>query len=149
MWSAIGLSIALYVGADRFEEMLAGAHEMDLHFAQAPLEQNLPVLMALIGVWNINFLGLTSLSIALYHQRMTRLPAYSSWKWKAMVESVTREGNRLTTPPRRSCLVKRARMVNTLTSNSCIKGATIIPTDFIVVAEDDAGLFGHNQAFVG
>ena len=149
MWSAIGLSIALYVGADRFEEMLAGAHEMDLHFAQAPLEQNLPVLMALIGVWNINFLGLQALSIAPYHQRMTRLPAYlQQLEMESNGKSVTREGQRVdyTTSP---ILFGEAGTNGQHAYFQLLhQGATIIPTDFIVVADDDAGLPGHNQALL-
>lgn len=149
MWSAIGLSIALYVGADRFEEMLAGAHEMDLHFAQAPLEENLPVLMALIGVWNINFLGLQALSIAPYHQRMTRLPAYlQQLEMESNGKSVTREGHRVdyTTSP---ILFGEAGTNGQHAYFQLLhQGATIIPTDFIVVAEDDAGLPGHNKALL-
>ena len=56
LWSAIGLSIALYVGMDNFEALLDGAHEMDFHFKTAPLEQNMPVILALIGIWYNNFL---------------------------------------------------------------------------------------------
>ena len=149
MWSAIGLSIALYVGADRFEEMLAGAHEMDLHFAQAPLEENLPVLMALIGVWNINFMGLQALSIAPYHQRMTRLPAYlQQLEMESNGKSVTREGQRVdyTTSP---ILFGEAGTNGQHAYFQLLhQGATIIPTDFIVVAEDDAGLPGHNKALL-
>lgn len=149
MWSAIGLSIALYVGMDRFEEMLAGAHEMDLHFAQAPLEQNLAVLMALIGVWNINFLGLHALSIAPYHQRMTRVPAYlQQLEMESNGKSVTREGQRVdyTTSP---ILFGEAGTNGQHAYFQLLhQGATIIPTDFIVVADDDAGLPGHNQALL-
>ena len=149
MWSVIGLSIALYVGADRFEQMLAGAHEMDLHFAQAPLEENLPVLMALIGVWNINFLGLQALSIAPYHQRMTRLPAYlQQLEMESNGKSVTREGHRVdyTTSP---ILFGEAGTNGQHAYFQLLhQGATIIPTDFIVVAEDDAGLPGHNKALL-
>lgn len=149
MWSAIGLSIALYVGADRFEQMLAGAHEMDLHFSQAPLEENLPVLMALIGVWNINFLGLQALSIAPYHQRMTRLPAYlQQLEMESNGKSVTREGHRVdyTTSP---ILFGEAGTNGQHAYFQLLhQGATIIPTDFIVVAEDDAGLPGHNKALL-
>jgi glucose-6-phosphate isomerase len=149
MWSAIGLSIALYVGMDRFEEMLAGAHEMDLHFAQAPLENNLPVLMALIGVWNINFLGLQALSIAPYHQRMTRVPAYlQQLEMESNGKSVTRDGQRVdyTTSP---ILFGEAGTNGQHAYFQLLhQGATIIPTDFIVVADDDAGLPGHNQALL-
>lgn len=76
MWSAIGLPIAIAIGAANFRAMLDGAHAMDEHFATAPLEQNLPVLLGLIDVWYRNFHGFGSRSIAPYHQGLARLPAY-------------------------------------------------------------------------
>jgi glucose-6-phosphate isomerase len=76
LWSAIGLSIAIYVGMDNFEELLAGGHDMDNHFRTAPLEQNMPVIMALIGIWYNNFLHADSHAILPYDQSMARFPAY-------------------------------------------------------------------------
>jgi glucose-6-phosphate isomerase len=76
LWSAIGLPIAIAIGAANFREMLAGAHAMDRHFAQAPLVRNLPVLLGLLDVWYRNFHGFTSRSVAPYHQGLKRLPAY-------------------------------------------------------------------------
>ena len=76
LWSAIGLPIALAIGADNFRALLAGAHAMDRHFATAPLPQNLPLLLGLIDVWYRNFHGFTSRSVAPYHQGLKRLPAY-------------------------------------------------------------------------
>ncbi|MDG1096112.1 MAG: glucose-6-phosphate isomerase [Methylophilaceae bacterium] len=76
LWSAIGLSIALYVGMDNFEDLLAGGHEMDNHFKTAPLEQNMPVIMALIGIWYNNFFHADSHAILPYDQGMARFPAY-------------------------------------------------------------------------
>jgi len=76
LWSAIGLPIAIAIGAVNFRELLAGAHAMDRHFAETPLERNLPVLLALVDVWNRNFHGFTSRSVAPYHQGLKRLPAY-------------------------------------------------------------------------
>ncbi len=76
LWSAVGLSIALALGMDQFELILEGGHEMDEHFLTAPFEKNLPVLMGLIGVWNRNFLGLDSLAVLPYDQRLHRFPAY-------------------------------------------------------------------------
>ncbi|MHB1373813.1 MAG: glucose-6-phosphate isomerase [Thauera sp.] len=76
LWSAIGLPIMVALGPARFDALLAGAHEMDEHFRTAPLAVNLPVLMALCGLWNVNFLDLPSQLIAPYHQRLHRLPAY-------------------------------------------------------------------------
>lgn len=76
LWSAVGLSIALYVGMDRFEELLQGAHEMDQHFEQAPLDQNMPVIMALLGIWYHNFFGAASHAILPYDQYLHRFSAY-------------------------------------------------------------------------
>ncbi len=75
-WSAIGLSIALSVGFARFEELLAGAHALDKHFAEAPLEKNVPVILALLGVWYNNFFGAESMAILPYDQYLHRFAAY-------------------------------------------------------------------------
>ncbi len=76
LWSAIGLPIAIGIGADGFRALLAGAHAMDRHFATAPLDGNLPVQLGLLDVWYRNFHGFTSRSVAPYHQGLDRLPAY-------------------------------------------------------------------------
>jgi len=76
LWSAIGLPIALYVGMDEFEELLAGAHDMDEHFRTAPLAENMPVLMALLGLWYNNFWDAQSYAVLPYEQRLSRFPAY-------------------------------------------------------------------------
>ena len=93
LWSAVGLSIALALGWEPFELMLAGGHDMDEHFRTAPLEANLPVLMGLIGVWNSNFLGLESLAVLPYDRRLHRFPAYlQQLEMESNGKSVTREG---------------------------------------------------------
>ena len=76
LWSAIGLSIALYIGMDNFEELLTGAHDMDQHFRSAPLAQNMPVIMGLLGLWYRNFFGADSYAILPYDEHLHRLPAY-------------------------------------------------------------------------
>ena len=76
LWSAIGLPIALAIGADNFRALLAGAHAMDEHFAHAPAAKNLPLLLGLIDVWYRNFHRFTTRCMAPYHQGLKRLPAY-------------------------------------------------------------------------
>jgi glucose-6-phosphate isomerase len=76
LWSAIGLSIAVTIGFDNFEELLAGGHEMDEHFRSAPLEENLPATLGLIGIWYNNFFGAQTHAILPYDQYMHRFPAY-------------------------------------------------------------------------
>ena len=76
LWSAIGLPIALAVGFDRFDELLAGAYEMDEHFRTAPLERNMPAIAALTGLWHISFLGHPTHVVLPYAQDLAHLPAY-------------------------------------------------------------------------
>ena len=76
LWSAIGLSIALYVGFDNFEELLAGGHAMDEHFRDTPPDRNLPVVLALVGIWYNNFFGAQTQAILPYDQYMRRFAAY-------------------------------------------------------------------------
>lgn len=76
LWSAIGLSIALHVGFDNFEKLLAGAHWMDNHFCNTPLENNIPVILAMLGVWYINFYGCETQALLPYDQYMHRFAAY-------------------------------------------------------------------------
>ena len=76
LWSAIGLSIAIAIGMDRFEELLAGAHDVDEHFRAAPFDRNIPVVMALLGVWYQNFWGAESHAILPYDQYLHRFAAY-------------------------------------------------------------------------
>ncbi len=93
LWSAIGLPIAVAVGMERFEELLAGAHAMDRHFREAPLAANMPVILGLLGVWNVNFLGAASQVVAPYDQYLHRLPAYlQQLEMESNGKSVTADG---------------------------------------------------------
>lgn len=76
IWSSVGLSLAIAIGQNNFQEFLKGAYDMDSHFASAPFNQNAPVILGLVDIWNRNFLGRTSRCIAPYHQGLARLPAY-------------------------------------------------------------------------
>ena len=76
LWSAIGLPIALYIGIDNFERLLAGAHAMDKHFRETPLERNLPVILGMLGIWYTNFFGAGSYAILPYDQYLQHFPAY-------------------------------------------------------------------------
>jgi glucose-6-phosphate isomerase len=94
LWSAIGLSIVIAIGSEQFDELLDGANEVDQHFRSAPLEENIPVMMALLGVWYNNFFDAQSMAILPYDQHLHRFPAYLQ---QADMESngkyVDREGN--------------------------------------------------------
>ncbi|CAJ0636051.1 9265_t:CDS:2 [Entrophospora sp. SA101] len=76
LWSAIGLSIAIYIGFDNFHQLLTGAHDMDNHFKNTPLENNLPVILGILGIWYNNFFGAQTHAILPYDQYLHRFPAY-------------------------------------------------------------------------
>jgi glucose-6-phosphate isomerase len=93
MDSAVGLSTMLAIGPDHFREMLAGFHAMDRHFRDTPFERNLPVLMGLIGIWNNDFLGASTLAVLPYAQYLSRFPAYlQQLVMESNGKQVTREG---------------------------------------------------------
>lgn len=94
MWSAIGLPIAMQLGMKGFRELLSGAHSMDEHFRTAPLAENLPVLLAMVGIWNINFLHINAHAILPYDGRLSPLPAYlEQLEMESNGKSVDRQGN--------------------------------------------------------
>ena len=96
LWSAIGLPIALTVGMAGFREMLAGAHEMDEHCRTRPWETNIPVMLALVDVWNINFLDIRARAVLPYDGRLKHLPAYlEQLEMESNGKSVSRSGKPL------------------------------------------------------
>ena len=95
-WSAVGLAAAIAMGFDRFDEFLSGGREIDRHFADAPLEKNVPALMALIGVWNTNFLGAATHAVLPYSHALRLLPAYlQQLEMESNGKRVDREGREL------------------------------------------------------
>ena len=96
LWSAIGLPIAMAIGMENFSSLLAGAREMDQHFMIAPLEKNLPVMLGLIGIWQINFFGVTSHAILPYDQYLHRFPAYlQQLEMESNGKRITRDGEEI------------------------------------------------------
>ena len=96
LWSAIGLSIACYIGFDNFQDLLQGAFEMDQHFRSAPFDQNIPVMLALIGIWYNNFFDAQTEAILPYDQYMHRFPAYfQQGNMESNGKSVDREGQKV------------------------------------------------------
>ncbi|MEO1091448.1 MAG: glucose-6-phosphate isomerase [Pseudomonadota bacterium] len=145
LWSAIGLPIALAVGFERFEQLLDGAHAMDEHFRTAPLETNLPVLMALVGIWNRNFLGAVSHAVLPYDQRLHRLPAYlQQADMESNGKSIRRDSRRVdySTGP----IVWGEPGTNSQHSFFQLlhQGTEMIPADFIVAAKSTTALGDHH-----
>jgi glucose-6-phosphate isomerase len=96
LWSAIGLPIALYLGMDHFEELLEGAHAMDMHFKSVPIEKNMPVILALLGIWYNNFFDAQSHAVMAYNQYLRRLPAYlQQLDMESNGKTINRDGERV------------------------------------------------------
>jgi len=149
VWSAIGLPVALAVGFGYFSDFLAGAHELDEHFRTAPLDQNLPVLLAMIGFWNRQFLGCASLSIAPYHQDLNRFPAYlQQLDMESNGKRVTRNGAALDTP---TCPVVWGEC-GTNAQHAYFQllhqGTDIVPMDFIAALRPTHDLPDHHDALL-
>ncbi len=96
LWSAIGLSIACYIGFDNFVDLLEGAHDMDRHFLETPFDKNIPVILALIGIWYNNFFGAATEAILPYDQYLHRFPAYfQQGNMESNGKSASRDGKRV------------------------------------------------------
>ncbi|MGL6069991.1 glucose-6-phosphate isomerase [Craterilacuibacter sp.] len=146
LWSAIGLPIMLYLGEENFTALLEGAHLMDTHFRQAPLEANMPVLLALIGIWYINFYGGGSHVIAPYDQYLHRLPAFiQQLDMESNGKQVCSDGTPVgvETAP----IIWGATGINGQHAFFQLlhQGTHISPIDLIATLENRAGLPGHHE----
>ncbi len=149
LWSAIGLSIVLAVGGERFVELLEGAHEMDEHFRHAPLAANMPVILALLGVWYNNFFGAESHAILPYDHYLRSLPAYlEQADMESNGKSVDRDGNIVDYPT--GAIVWGATGINGQHAFYQLlhQGTKIIPADFIVSVESHTELQEHHDILI-
>ena len=146
VWSAIGLPLAIAIGARGFREFLAGAHDMDEHFRSAPLASNLPVRLGLLDVWYRNFHGFTSRSIAPYHSALRRLPAYlQQLEMESNGKRVDTAGDALpydTAPvlwgePGTNGQHAYFQMLH--------QGTDVVPVEFVAVKKPKHNLAGHHQ----
>jgi glucose-6-phosphate isomerase len=146
MWSAVGLPIALYVGRDHFEAMLEGAHAMDRHFLEAPLEDNMPVVLGLLGVWYRAFFGSASISIAPYAQALARLPAYlQQLEMESNGKSVTRDGRPVDTPTCPVIWGEPGTNGQHAFFQLLHQGTDLIPVDFVAPLAASHGLPDHHR----
>ena len=146
LWSAIGLAVAIAIGAKGFRDLLAGAHAMDQHFQTAPLEANLPVRLGLLDVWYRNFLNYTSRSIAPYHSALRRVPAYlQQLEMESNGKRVDRQGHALpygTSPvlwgePGTNGQHAYFQMLH--------QGSDVVPLEFMAVKKPTHSLKDHHE----
>ncbi|BCO26245.1 glucose-6-phosphate isomerase [Rhodoferax lithotrophicus] len=145
VWSAIGLPLAIAIGAQGFREFLAGAHDMDEHFRTAPLEQNLPVRLGLLDVWYRNFHHFTSRSVAPYHSALKRYPAYlQQLEMESNGKRVDAEGQAL--PYATSPVVWGEPGTNGQHAyfQMLHQGTDVVPVEFVAVKKPKHSLPGHH-----
>jgi glucose-6-phosphate isomerase len=146
LWSAIGLPLALAVGFQQFEELLAGAHDMDRHFFEAPPRENLPLTLALLGLWNTDFLGAASHAVLPYSQSLALLPAHlQQLEMESNGKQVGRDGRAVGAA---TCPILWGE-AGTNGQHSFYQlihqGGRLIPCDFIALREADFPLPGHHD----
>ncbi len=149
LWSSVGLSIALSVGMDSFEALLKGAFGMDRHFREAPFRENMPVLLALVGIWNRNFQKLSSCAVLPYDKRLTHFPSYlQQTDMESNGKSVGKNGDPLAidTAP----VVWGEVGVNGQHAfyQAIHQGTQRIPADFIAALNPDNELKEHHKLLV-
>jgi glucose-6-phosphate isomerase len=140
LWSACGLGIAIAHGRQAFLELLEGAAQMDAHFAEAPLESNLPVLLGLLGLWYVNFWGVKTRAVVPYAQRLARLPAYLQ---QLEMESLGKRVDRLGAPISIDTAPVVWGEVGTNAQHSVFQflhqGTSWVPLDIVLIAEHENG----------
>ncbi|SFC57500.1 glucose-6-phosphate isomerase [Pragia fontium DSM 5563 = ATCC 49100] len=145
LWSAIGLSIALSIGFDNFEKLLSGAHAMDRHFADMPIEKNLPVTLALIGLWYNNFYGSETEAILPYDQYMHRFAAYfQQGNMESNGKYVDRNGNKVSYQTGPIIWGEPGTNGQHAFYQLIHQGTKLIPCDFIAPAHSHNPLSDHH-----
>ncbi|OOF41390.1 glucose-6-phosphate isomerase [Rodentibacter rarus] len=147
LWSAIGLSIALSIGFENFEQLLTGAYEMDQHFRTAPIEQNIPTTLALVGLWNTNFLGAQTEAILPYDQYLHRFAAYfQQGNMESNGKYVDRNGNAIDNYQTGPIIWGEPGTNGQHAFYQLIhQGTTLIPCDFIAPAQSHNPLADHHN----
>ncbi len=150
LWSAIGLPIACMIGMDAFEEMLSGGHAMDQHFKSAPLERNMPAILAMLGVWYANFHGAETHAILPYDQYMHRFAAYfQQGDMESNGKGVDRDSERITGYGTGPVIWGEPGTNGQHAFYQLIhQGTRLIPCDFIVPLETQNPLGNHHDILV-
>jgi glucose-6-phosphate isomerase len=140
LWSAIGLGLALVIGADRFWAMLAGARKMDQHFRTAPVEENMPMMLALIGIWYNNFCGAPTQAILPYDNRLDRFPAFMQQvQMESSGKAVRVDGKPVTVNTGAILFGEPGSNAQHSFYQLLHQGTRYVPADFIVTAQSSGG----------
>jgi len=149
LWSAVGLPLALAIGNQHFNELKEGAYQMDLHFQNAPFSQNMPVLMALIGMWNRNGLNYPSLAVLPYDHALRALPGYlQQTDMESNGKSVSKQGEKLNWLTAPVVFGQEGTNGQHAFMQLMHQSDEIIPTDFIVALKGTSLLYEHHKVLV-
>ena len=149
LWSAIGLAIALDLGFGKFKQLLAGANAMDMHFIEAPFEQNMPVIMALLSVWNTTFLGAKSQAILPYDQTLHMLAAYlQQAEMESNGKSVTWDGSEINYPTVPSIWGELGINGQHAFYQYLHQSNNVVPADFIGSVASVTPIKGHHETLM-
>ena len=145
LWSAVGLSIMIAIGPQQFDELLAGANEMDQHFRDAPLDRNLPVLLGMIGIWYRNFFGSQSYLVAPYSEALHFLPSYlQQLEMESNGKSARLDGAMVDYPTAAVTWGEPGTNGQHAFFQMLHQGPTIVPIDFIAVLTPEHPLVSHH-----
>ncbi|NJA88248.1 glucose-6-phosphate isomerase [Rhodocyclus tenuis] len=146
LWSSIGLPLVLAIGMDAFEQLLAGAAAMDKHFRTAPARENLPLLMALVGVWNSSVLGASAYAVVPYSQSLALLPDYlQQLEMESNGKSIGRDGQPLQRPAAPAIFGGAGTNAQHAWFQLLHQGGRLLPVDFVAIVESDYPLPGHHE----
>jgi glucose-6-phosphate isomerase len=149
VWSAVGLPLAIAIGADRFQAFLDGARAMDEHFAQAPLADNLPVRLALAGYWNRDFMGRTSLCVVPYDDRLAALPEFlQQLEMESNGKQVDQQGAPVAMPTVPVLWGSVGSNAQHAYFQALHQGCDVVPVDFIGVIRPDHDLADNHRALL-
>ncbi|MFZ5806112.1 MAG: glucose-6-phosphate isomerase [Verrucomicrobiota bacterium] len=149
LWSAIGLSIALSIGMDHFEELLQGAFDMDEHFSNAPLEENMPVILALLGIWYNNFFGANTYAVLPYDQYLHRFPAFlQQLDMESNGKRIARDGNPVDYSTGPVIFGEPGTNGQHAFYQLIHQGTKLIPADFLIALESLNPLGEHQQVLL-
>jgi|SaaInlV_120m_DNA_3_1039746.scaffolds.fasta_scaffold00391_5 glucose-6-phosphate isomerase len=150
LWSSIGLSIAISIGFEQFEQMLAGAREMDLHFQNAPLDRNMPVIMALLGIWYSNFLKAESTAVIPYCERLLLLPSYlQQLDMESNGKATTLNGEPVDYDTGAILWGQTGTNGQHAFFQLLHQGTRTVPIDFIAAAKDNLSNDNHHRVLLG
>ncbi len=149
LWSAVGLALMIAIGPHAFDEMLHGAEQMDEHFCQAPFARNLPVIMALLGIWNTNFLDASTLALLPYNESLKYFPSFlQQLEMESNGKSVALDGTPLSYASSPIVWGELGNNGQHAFFQLLHQGGRIVPCDFIAAVRSDFPLPGHQEALL-